>query len=180
MFLDFWSYMAVLEARGSSKILARGVRTFSTIELVILRTFIFRLFSDLPNPNAISLLTSDPNSRLSLIPTKRQISTWSFLFCPQIPKSSISNSFFLKIGSIWETCGPQGAPRVIWATWAHFIDATLEQNSNLQKIQQFYCVFLKVSSPNTAIYNNLLESPSAPGVAAQHRPHYQNRQNPYR
>ena len=140
--------MVVLGARNSSKILARGVRTFSTIELVILRTFIFRLFSDLPNPNAISLFTSDPNSRLSLIPTKRQISTWSFLFCPQIPKIFDLELFFPQkrkhLGVIWETCGPQGAPRVIWATRAHFIDATLEPNANLEIVHQFYRVFLKV------------------------------------
>ena len=67
--------MAVWGARSSSKILARGVRTFSTIELAILRTFIFRVFPDLLNPNAISIFISDPNSRLSRIPTKRQIST---------------------------------------------------------------------------------------------------------
>ena len=39
----FFTLYGSWEARGSSKILARGVRTFSTIELVILRTFIFRL-----------------------------------------------------------------------------------------------------------------------------------------
>ena len=106
-----------------------------------------------------------------------------FLVLSSNPKNLRSRTVFHQkrkhLGVIWETCGPQGAPRVIWATWVHFIDATLSPNANWEIFHNFLLCVVEGQLTKHCYLQRIWALTWPPGSQRGPPAHYQNRQNPY-
>ena len=66
----------------------------------------------------------------------------------------------------------------IWEVWALKSCTALSYNAILREKHQFYCVFLKVRAPETAIYSNLANLLGSAVASQDHRPSIKTARTP--